>query len=84
MIAIFTAVFLESHPFEDGNGRLSCIPTSLLLLRAGYAYGLSVHLQFLFALLAPLQPLPQQLAIDGLAIEVHPIVGVIFIARFFH
>jgi Fic family protein len=36
--AIFIVVFLEIHPFEDGNGRLSRILTTLLLLRAGYAY----------------------------------------------
>lgn len=37
-IAIFTVVFLEIHPFQDGNGRLSRILTNLLLLKAGYAY----------------------------------------------
>jgi Fic family protein len=31
-------VFLEIHPFQDGNGRLSRILTTLLLLKAGYAY----------------------------------------------
>jgi Fic family protein len=36
--AIFTVVFLEIHPFQDGNGRLSRILTTLLLLRSGYAY----------------------------------------------
>jgi Fic family protein len=36
--AIFVVVFLEIHPFQDGNGRLSRILTTLLLLRAGYAY----------------------------------------------
>lgn len=36
--AIFIIVFLEIHPFQDGNGRLSRILTTLLLLRAGYAY----------------------------------------------
>lgn len=36
--AIFTVVFLEIHPFQDGNGRLSRTLTTLLLLRAGYAY----------------------------------------------
>lgn len=36
--AVFTVVFLEIHPFQDGNGRLSRILTTLLLLRAGYAY----------------------------------------------
>lgn len=36
--AIFTVVFLEIHPFQDGNGRLSRILTTLILLRSGYAY----------------------------------------------
>jgi Fic family protein len=38
VIAIFVVVFLEIHPFQDGNGRLSRILTTLLLLRAGYTY----------------------------------------------
>ena len=38
MIAVFVVVFLEIHPFQDGNGRLSRVLTTLLLLRAGYAY----------------------------------------------
>jgi Fic family protein len=37
-IAIFIVAFLAIHPFQDGNGRLSRILTTLLLLRAGYAY----------------------------------------------
>lgn len=37
-IAIFVVVFLAIHPFQDGNGRLSRILTTLLLLRAGYSY----------------------------------------------
>ncbi len=36
--AIFIVVFLEVHPFQDGNGRLSRVLTALLLLQAGYAY----------------------------------------------
>lgn len=36
--AVFTVVFLEIHPFQDGNGRLSRILTTLLLLKAGYSY----------------------------------------------
>ncbi len=36
--AVFTVVFLAIHPFQDGNGRLSRILTTLLLLKAGYAY----------------------------------------------
>ena len=31
-------MFLEIHPFQDGNGRLSRILTTLLLLHAGYVY----------------------------------------------
>ncbi len=38
IIAVFTVVFLEIHPFQDGNGRLSRILTTLLLLRSGYTY----------------------------------------------
>jgi Fic family protein len=38
VIAIVTVVFLAIHPFQDGNGRLSRILTTLMLLRAGYAY----------------------------------------------
>ena len=38
VIAIFIVVFLAIHPFQDGNGRLSRILTTLLLLRAGYTY----------------------------------------------
>lgn len=37
-IGLFVVVFLEIHPFQDGNGRLSRVLTTLLLLRAGYAY----------------------------------------------
>lgn len=38
IIGIFTVVFLEIHPFQDGNGRLSRVLTTLLLLQAGYVY----------------------------------------------
>ena len=31
-IAVFVVVFLEIHPFEDGNGCLSWVLTTLLLL----------------------------------------------------
>jgi Fic family protein len=36
VIAVFIVVFLEIHPFQDGNGQLSRIPTTLLLLKAGF------------------------------------------------
>lgn len=38
IVAIFVVVFLEIHPFQDGNGRLSRALTTLLLLQTGYAY----------------------------------------------
>ncbi len=38
IIAIFVVVFLEIHPFQDGNGRLSRVLTTLLLIQTGYAY----------------------------------------------
>jgi Fic family protein len=37
-IAIFVVTFLEIHPFQDGNGRLSRILTTLLLIQSGYIY----------------------------------------------
>ena len=36
--AISVVVFLAIHPFQDGNGRLSRVLTTLLLLRIGYDY----------------------------------------------
>ncbi len=38
LIGIWVVVFLAIHPFQDGNGRLSRVLTTLLLLQAGYAY----------------------------------------------
>ena len=38
VIGTFTVRFLAVHPFQDGNGRLSRVLTTLLLLRAGYEY----------------------------------------------
>lgn len=38
VIAVFIVVFLAIHPFQDGNGRVSRVLTTLLLLRAGYMY----------------------------------------------
>jgi len=38
VVGLFVVVFLETHPFQDGNGRLSRVLTTLLLLQAGYSY----------------------------------------------
>jgi Fic family protein len=38
VIGYFVIQFLAIHPFQDGNGRLSRILTTILLLRAGYSY----------------------------------------------
>jgi Fic family protein len=38
IVAVFVVSFLAIHPFQDGNGRLSRILTTLLLLRFGYEY----------------------------------------------
>lgn len=36
--SVFIVVFLDIHPFQDGNGRLSRILTTYLLLSSGYVY----------------------------------------------
>ena len=38
LIGIWVVVFFEIHPFQDGNGQLGRVLTTLLLLQAGYAY----------------------------------------------
>jgi Fic family protein len=38
IVSLFKVVFLKIHPFQDGNGRLSRIIVSWLLLRCGYSY----------------------------------------------
>ena len=38
IIGNFIVEFLQIHPFQDGNGRLSRVLTNLLLLHAGYQY----------------------------------------------
>lgn len=37
-IGVFVVSFLAIHPFQDGNGRLSRVLTTLLLLKVGYSY----------------------------------------------
>jgi Fic family protein len=37
-VAIFAYEFLSIHPFQDGNGRLSRLLTTLLLMRSGYVW----------------------------------------------
>src|SRR6185437_9344167 len=38
LIVIFIVIFLAIHPFQDGNGRLSRLLTTLLMLKTGYVY----------------------------------------------
>jgi Fic family protein len=38
VLGVFVVRFLAIHPFQDGNGRLARVLTTLLLLRAGYDY----------------------------------------------
>lgn len=38
IVGNFLVEFLNIHPFEDGNGRLSRVLTNLLLLKKGYEY----------------------------------------------
>ena len=45
LIGMWAVVFLEIHPFQDGNGRLSRVLITLLLLQSGYAYVLYSSLE---------------------------------------
>ncbi len=45
VIALFVYEFLSIHPFQDGNGRLSRLLTTLLLLKNGYNFVLYVSLE---------------------------------------
>lgn len=38
IIANFLVQFLQIHPFQDGNGRISRVLTNLLLLQTGYVF----------------------------------------------
>ncbi|MCB0338099.1 MAG: Fic family protein [Bdellovibrionales bacterium] len=38
VIGVFVVRFLAVHPFQDGNGRVSRVLTTLLLLQHGYSY----------------------------------------------
>ena len=38
VLAVFIYEFLSIHPFQDGNGRLSRLLTTLFLLRQGYEF----------------------------------------------
>lgn len=38
IIGSFLVEFLQIHPFQDGNGRLSRVLTNLMMLQAGYPY----------------------------------------------
>ena len=38
VMGTFVVRFLAVHPFQDGNGRLARVSTTLLLLRSGYLY----------------------------------------------
>lgn len=44
-IGLFIVIFLAIHPFQDGNGRLSRLITTLLMMKAGYHYVLYSSLE---------------------------------------
>ena len=45
LIPVFIHVFLCIHPFNDGNGRMSRLLTTLLLYRSGYMIGRYISLE---------------------------------------
>lgn len=38
VIGVFNVIFLAIHPFKDGNGRLSRLLTTFMLIRSGYEF----------------------------------------------
>ncbi len=48
LIALFIIVFLDISPFQQGNGRLSHLLTTLLLLQAGYSHVSLIPLESIF------------------------------------
>ncbi len=38
VVGVFIVRFLAIHPFQDGNGRIARVLTTLLMLRTGYTY----------------------------------------------
>ena len=38
VMGLFIVIFLAIHPFQDGNGRLSRLVTTMLMLKTGYLY----------------------------------------------
>lgn len=45
VIPMFVLDFLCIHPFNDGNGRMSCLLTLLLLYRSGYIVGKYISIE---------------------------------------
>lgn len=45
LIPVFIHDFLCIHPFNDGNGRMSRLLTTLLLYRSGYVIGKYISLE---------------------------------------
>ena len=45
MIPIFIADFLCIHPFNDGNGRMSRVLTTLLLYKSGFMVGKYISIE---------------------------------------
>jgi len=50
VIALFVYEFLSIHPFQDGNGRLSRLLTTLLLLKCGYEFAQYISFEHIIEL----------------------------------